>query len=69
MYGNDELHIPKVVKNSFKDFELDENTIFEWDVVDGNIILTPRRKVSLDDVNGMIDDEDDWDVDEMVYNV
>ena len=69
LYGNDELHIPKVVKNGFKSFEIDSDTIFDWDIRDDEIILIPRRKVNLDDVIGMIDDDEDWDVDELIYNV
>ena len=48
---------------------VDENTIFEWDIKDDEIILTPRQKVTLDDVFGMIDDDgEDWNVDELVYD-
>ncbi len=68
LYGNDELHLPKIIKKEFKKFEIDKNTIFEWDIVNDDIILTPRKKVTLDDVWGMIDDEEDWDIDELIYN-
>ena len=71
MYGNDELHIPKAVKNAFKACVIDEDTIFEWDVQGDVIILKPRRKVTLDDVSGMVkkvdDNGDDWDIDGGVY--
>ena len=68
LYGNDELHLPKIIEE-FKQFPIDENTIFEWDIKDDEIILTPRQKVTLDDVFGMIDDDgEDWNVDELVYN-
>ena len=32
LYGNDELHLPKIIKEEFKQFPIDENTIFEWDI-------------------------------------
>ena len=69
LYGNDELYLPKIIKEEFKQFPIDENTIFEWDIKDDEIILTPRQKVTLDDVFGMIDDDgEDWNVDELVYD-
>lgn len=69
LYGNDELHLPKIIKEEFKEFPIDENTIFEWDIRDGEIILTPRQKVTLDDVLGILDDDgEEWNIDELVYN-
>ena len=50
LYGNDELHLPKIIKEKFKEFPIDKNTIFEWDIQNNNIILTPRQKVTLNDV-------------------
>ena len=68
LYGNDKLHLPKIVKDEFKEFEIDKNTVFDWDVKDNQIILTPRRKVTLEDVVGMIkDDGKDWQIDKGVY--
>lgn len=68
LYGNDELHLPKIIKEEFKDFTIDENTIFEWDIIDDKIILLPRQKVTIDDVIGMIvDDGEEWDIDKEVY--
>lgn len=69
LYGNDELRLPKIIKEEFKEFPIDENTIFEWDIKDNEIILTPRQNVTLNDVLGIIDDDgEDWNVDELVYN-
>ena len=69
LYGNDELHLPKIIKEKFNLFKIDKNTIFEWDIKGNSIIITPRRKVSFDDVFGMIDDDgEDWNVDELVYD-
>lgn len=69
MYGNDELHIPKIIKKNFKPFELDENTIFEWTIQDDKIILKPRKKIELEDVVGIISDDSDeeFDIDTLVY--
>ena len=68
LYGNDELHLPKVIKEEFKKFPIDEKTIFKWDIKYNEIILTPRQKVTLNDVIGMIDDDgEDWDIDRMDY--
>lgn len=65
LYGNDELHLPKIIKEKFKEFPIDENTIFDWDIQDNIILLKPRKKVTFDDVFGMIDDDgNDWNVDE-----
>lgn len=69
LYGNDELHLPKIIKEKFKKFPIDENTIFDWDIQDNTILFKPRKKVTFDDVFGMIDDDgNDWNVDEMIYN-
>ena len=71
LYDNDMLHLPKFIKDEFKEFPIDENTIFEWKVRENEIILTPRQKVTLKDVVGMIKKEDDtgeeWDIDKEVY--
>ncbi|KZX11839.1 hypothetical protein MBORA_13790 [Methanobrevibacter oralis] len=69
LYGNDELHLPKIIKDEFKDFPIDKNTIFDWDIQDNNIIITPRQKTTFDDVFGMIDDDgEDWNIDELIYD-
>lgn len=68
IYGNDELHIPKAIKKAFKSVKIDENTIFDWDIKGDEIILKPRKKVTLDDIIGIIDEGDEGcDIDKMVY--
>lgn len=71
LYGNDELHLPKIIKEEFTDFKIDENTIFEWDIKDNEIILTPRKKITLEDVAGIIKKEKDtpgkWEINKGVY--
>lgn len=67
LYGNEELHLPKIVKEKFNHFKIDKERIFEWDMKGNSIIITPRQKVSFDDVFGMIDDDgEDWNVDELI---
>ena len=69
LYGDD-LHLTTITKKEFKKFPIDENIDFDWDIRDNNIILTPRQKVTFDDVWGMIDDDcEDGNVDELVYNL
>lgn len=41
LQDNDKLQLPK-------EFKIDENTIFKWDIKDNDIILTPKQKVGLD---------------------
>lgn len=68
MYGNDELHLPKIIKEKFTSFDLNEDTIFYWDIEGDNIILKPRKKVTTDDILGIIDDDgEEWDIDKEVY--
>ena len=68
LYGNDELHLPKIIKEKFKEFPIDENTIFDWSIKNNEIILTPRQKVTIDDVLGIIEDDgEEWDIDKEVY--
>ena len=66
--GNDELHLPKIIKEKFTSFELDENTIFDWSIEGDIIILKPRKKVTTEDILGIIDyDGEEWDIDNEVY--
>lgn len=69
MYGNDEIHIPKIIKKNFKPFELDEDTIFDWTIKGDEIILKPRKKIELEDIVGIIsnDSDDEFDIDTLVY--
>lgn len=50
LYGHDELHIPKKVIKEYTATEISQDTIFDWSIKDNKIILTPRKKVSIEDV-------------------
>ena len=58
LYKNYQLAIPKAIRNQFKDLNVDD-TILDWSINENNeIIIKPRKKVSLDDVIGIIEDND-----------
>lgn len=58
LYKNFQLAIPKAIRNQFKDLNIDD-TILDWSINENNeIIIKPRKKVSLDDVIGIIEDND-----------
>ena len=58
LYKNFQLAIPKVIRNQFKDLNIDD-TLLDWSINEDNeIIIKPRKKVSLDDVIGIIEDDD-----------
>lgn len=69
MYKNKQTIIPSEVREKF---DVDENTIIEWGVDEnGNPKINFRKKVTLNDVAGMIKKEndvaEDWDIDKGVY--
>ena len=58
LYRNYQLAIPKAIRSKFKDLDID-NTIIDWSINENNeIVIKPRKKVCLDDVLGIIDDDD-----------
>ena len=58
LYKNYQLIIPKAIRNKFKDLNI-EDTIIDWSINENNeIIIKPRKKISLDDVIGIIEDND-----------
>ncbi|AMK15221.1 hypothetical protein [Methanobrevibacter olleyae] len=58
LYKNYQLAIPKAIRNQFKDLSADD-TIVDWSINENNeIIIKPRKKVCLDDVLGIIEDDD-----------
>ncbi len=58
LYKNYQLAIPKVIRNKFKDFNIDD-TVIDWSINENDeIIIKPRKKISLDDVIGIIEDDD-----------
>lgn len=69
MYKNKQTIIPSEVREKF---DVDENTIIEWGVDEnGDPKINFRKKVTLNDVAGMIKKEndvaEDWDIDKGVY--
>ena len=65
LYKNYQLAIPKAIRNQFKDLSV-ENTIVDWSINENNeIIIKPRKKVSLEDVLGIIEDDDPRDAVEL----
>ena len=65
LYKNYQLAIPKAIRNQFKDLSV-EDTIVDWSINENNeIIIQPRKKVSLDDVLGIIEDDDPRDAVEL----
>lgn len=69
IYKNFQTVIPKEVR---KEYNVTDNTIIEWIKKDNNELkVNFRKKVTLEDVAGMIkkedDVEDDWDIDRGVY--
>lgn len=65
LYKNYQLAIPKAIRNQFKDLSV-EDTIVDWSINENNeIIIKPRKKVSLNDVLGIIEDDDPRDAVEL----
>lgn len=58
LYKNYQLAIPKVIRKKFKDLNIDD-TVIDWSINENDeIIIKPRKKISLDDVIGIIEDDD-----------
>ncbi len=58
LYKNYQLAIPKAIRNKITDLNI-EDTVIDWSINENNeIIIKPRKKVSLDDVLGIIEDDD-----------
>ena len=65
MYKNYQLAIPKAIRNKLTDLTIDD-TIIDWSINENNeIVIKPRKKVSLDDVLGIIEDDDPRDAVEL----
>lgn len=58
LYKNYQLAIPKAIRSKFKDLSV-EDTVIDWSINENNeIIIKPRKKVCLEDVLGIIEDDD-----------
>ena len=65
LYKNYQLAIPKAIRNKITDLNI-EDTVIDWSIHENNeIIIKPRKKVSLDDVLGIIEDDDPRDAVEL----
>ncbi len=68
LYKNYQVAIPKIIRSKV-DLDLN-NTVLEWkyNKNTNEIIIIPRKKVELDDVLGIIEDDgEELNIDEMVY--
>ena len=65
LYKNYQLAIPKAVRNKLKDLTI-EDTVIDWSInEDDEIVIKPRKKVNLEDVLGIIEDDDPRDAVEL----
>ena len=65
LYKNYQLAIPKAIRNKIPDLNI-EDTVIDWSINENNeIIIKPRKKVSLDDILGIIEDDDSRDAVEL----
>ena len=65
LYKNYQLAIPKAIRNKLTDLTI-EGTIIDWSINENNeIVIKPRKRVSLEDVLGIIEDDDPRDAVEL----
>ena len=65
LYKNYQLAIPKAIRSQFKDLSV-KDTIVDWSINENNeIVIKPRKKVCLEDVLGIIEDDDPRDAVEL----
>lgn len=58
LYKNYQLAIPKAIRTQFKELDND-GVVIDWLIGKNNeIIIKPRKKVSLEEVIGIIEDDD-----------
>ena len=59
------MAIPKAIRNKITDLNI-EDTVIDWSINEKDeIIIKPRKKVCLDDVLGIIEDDDPRDAVEL----
>lgn len=68
IYKNYQTVIPKEIR---KQFNVTDNTIIEWSIINGEPSIRFRQKVTLNDVKGMVKKENDapgdWNIKQGVY--
>ena len=54
IYGHDEIHIPKRIIKEYENITpLTQGTLIDWIIRDGEIILKPRKKASIEDIKNI----------------
>ena len=67
LYKNFQIVIPKEVRKEFNELNIN-NTMIDWSInKDNEIVLVPRKKITTKDILGIINDNDEWDIDREVY--
>lgn len=68
IYKNYQTVIPKEIR---KEFNINDNTVIDWSIEDGEAKIKFRQKVTLSDVAGMVKKENDikgdWNIKRGVY--
>ena len=64
-YCKHKITIPKAIRNKMEDLDI-EDTVIDWYInEDNDIVIRPRKKVCLEDVLGIIEDDDSRDAVEL----
>ena len=66
LYKNFQVAIPKEIRKEY-DFDID-NTVIDWsNNKDNEIVLIPRKKITTENILGIVKDKEKWDIDKEVY--
>ncbi|MBE6503761.1 AbrB/MazE/SpoVT family DNA-binding domain-containing protein [uncultured Methanobrevibacter sp.] len=66
LYKNFQVAIPKEIRKEY-DFDID-NTVIDWSInKDNEIVLIPRKKITTENILGIVKDKEKWDIDKEVY--
>ena len=66
LYKNFQVAIPKEIRKEY-DFDID-NTMIDWCInKDNEIVLIPRKKITTENILGIVKDKEKWDIDKEVY--
>lgn len=53
VYGHEELHIPRKIIEEYEYTEITTDTIIDWYISGNDIILKPRKKVTVEEILGI----------------
>lgn len=53
VYGHDEIHIPRKIITEYEYTEITNDTIIDWYIRENEIILKPRKKVTVEEILGI----------------